>query len=42
MPIGGGVHGEISDNYMDHVTRFNKTLGVGRNMDLVSRDYVYT
>ena len=32
--------GQISENYMDNVDWFNETLGVGRNMDLVNRDYI--
>ena len=30
----------ISETYRDNVERFNGLLGVGRNMDMVSRDYV--
>ncbi|MBQ7871545.1 MAG: spore germination protein, partial [Oscillospiraceae bacterium] len=32
--------GKISEDYMENVDWFNRTLGVGRSMDLVSRDYV--
>ena len=31
---------QLSGNYRDNVERFNTLLGVGRNMDMVSRDYV--
>ena len=32
--------GELSNLYQENVDWFNKTLGVGRSMDIVSRDYV--
>ena len=32
--------GELSNLYRENVDWFNKTLGVGRSMDIVSRDYV--
>ena len=32
--------GKISEDYMENVDWFNRTLGVGRSMDIVSRDYV--
>jgi len=31
---------QLSANYGDNVRRFNDLLGVGRNLDMVSRDYV--
>ena len=31
---------KISQNYQDNVTWFNQTLGVGRSMDVVNRDYI--
>ena len=31
---------QISENYQDNVLRFDKTLGVGRSMDVVNRDYI--
>ena len=31
---------QLSGNYRDNVERFNALLGVGRNMDMVSRDYI--
>ena len=30
----------LSDNYTDNVAWLNKTLGVGRSVDVVSRDYL--
>ena len=30
---------QLSNNYGDNVAWFNETLGVGRSMDIVSRDY---
>ena len=30
----------LSSNYMENVDWFNATLGVGRNCDIVSRDYM--
>ena len=30
---------QLSGNYMDNVAYFNDVLGVGRNMDMISRDY---
>lgn len=32
--------GTLSDNYMDNVRLFDAALGVGRSVDMVSRDYV--
>ena len=32
--------GNISELYRENVDWFNRTLGVGRSMDMVSRDYV--
>lgn len=32
--------GKISDNYTENVRQFDKALGVGRSMDMVSRDYI--
>ncbi len=32
--------GTLSDNYMDSVRLFDEALGVGRSVDMVSRDYV--
>ena len=32
--------GNLSDNYTENVRRFDKALGVGRSVDMVSRDYV--
>ena len=32
--------GELSNLYRENVDWFNRTLGVGRSMDIVSRDYV--
>ena len=31
---------KLSDNYQDNVEWFNRTLGVGRSADMVSRDYL--
>ncbi|MCI9578718.1 MAG: spore germination protein [Oscillibacter sp.] len=31
--------GTLSDNYMDNVRLFDEALGVGRSVDMVSRDY---
>ena len=30
----------LSEHYTDNVTWFNETLGVGRSVDIVSRDYL--
>ena len=30
----------LSEHYMDNVAWFDRTLGVGRSSDMVSRDYV--
>ena len=30
----------LSENYMDNVRRFDRELGVGRSVDMVSRDYI--
>lgn len=32
--------GTLSDSYMENVQRFNEALGVGRSVDMVSRDYI--
>lgn len=32
--------GTLSDNYMENVQRFDQALGVGRSVDMVSRDYI--
>ena len=32
--------GTLSDNYTDNVRLFDKALGVGRSVDMVSRDYI--
>lgn len=32
--------GTISDNYTENVQGFNEALGVGRSVDMVSRDYI--
>ena len=32
--------GTLSDNYMDNVRLFDEALGVGRSVDMVSRDYI--
>lgn len=32
--------GTLSDNYTDNVQGFNQALGVGRSVDMISRDYV--
>ena len=31
---------QLSSNYLENVTWFNETLGVGRSCDIVSRDYM--
>ena len=31
---------KLSQNYQDNVTWFDRTLGVGRSMDVVNRDYI--
>ena len=31
---------KLSDNYMENVRLFDQALGVGRSVDMVSRDYV--
>ena len=31
--------GTLSDNYMENVRLFDEALGVGRSVDMVSRDY---
>ena len=32
--------GTLSDNYTENVRLFDEALGVGRSVDMVSRDYV--
>ena len=31
---------KLSENYMENVRLFDEVLGVGRSVDMVSRDYI--